>query len=899
MAKVSNNLIAVLIVIFGIIMGYNNWLIYTNAEVIAVTGQATKTVSITLTLVSPGNANATITSTAVTTATEDSLYTYQVTATDLDGDYINFFDNTTLFDINPATGLISFTPKTNNDAGNHTIEIFVFDFQGGFASQVYNLSITAVNDKPVLDFIGTITAQGGVVSTFSVNAIDEETASSDLIYNVSGVSFVNISSNTITLSPEAGDAGEHSINITVSDGSLTDSENVTIFVLDSSIENSAPTIESYSPAGSTATITADNNQTFNINFTDNDGNNTASIQWFLNGLEVTGENNNSYTFIGNFTDAGTNAGSHTIMVDVFDGLAIASHSWTLNVNITRDADGDGIPDYLDSCPFFSGTCDALNLDGDNISDAFDFLLGNITIIDKNIPLDFQVNGSTDLNKIFNETLPVKFITQVVIDNIIYNQPTVEFDFAFSNETKLNLNDITIKHFDTNNTGSVLIAGINLISQNLTKTVYMKKVNGNINGVCIKDKIISSVSEITSNCNATAETQVECDGTEQNSYTCTLNSTTNYYKIQGLNHSGGKQIDFTKPAEPSAPAEEAAAAASSAAAGGGAGGGGGGGGLGAGFVPEKIPSPIKLDTDLIKASLKEDQIITEPLRITNDGDTKLELNLQISGVEGFIFLSEDSIALYPGESKSIKLKIIGISVGVYSGKLLVKGDGISEIVRIIIDVESKNILFDIALDLIKSEISIGDNLNVKIGLINLGVPGRVNVRLYYTISDSNNNAVLKESEAVEVETQKEFIKNFKLPSDAAIGDYTISAELLYGENTAISSTLFKITKGPIKIGPVKLEFSLIWVLIILTVILIALTIINLKEHKEIKYIIKINEILDKIKYRPKEKKKFTKKDLDKQLQILKADLEEDIISEKTYDKQKKKIGGLIKNGKNKV
>jgi len=357
------------------------------------------------------------------------------------------------------------------------------------------------------------------------------------------------------------------------------------------------------------------------------------------------------------------------------------------------------------------------------------------------------------------------------------------------------------------------------------------------------------------------------------------------------------IDFTKPA---APAEEAAAEEEVAAAAPSAAGGGGGGGLGAGFVPEKEISPsIKLDTDLIKVSLKEDQIITESLRITNDGNTKLELNLKISGVEEFIFLSEDSITLELGESKSIKLKIVGISIGAYSGKILIKGDGINESVRVIFDVESKKILFDIALDLIKSEISIGDNLNVKIGLINLGVPGRVNVRLYYTISDSNNNAVLKESEAVEVETQKEFIKNFKLPSDAAIGDYTISAELLYGENTAISSTLFKITKGPIKIGPVKLEFSLIWVLIILAVILIALTIINLKEHKEIKYIIKINEILDKIKYRPKEKKKFTKKDLDKQLQILKADLEGDIISEKTYDKQKKKIGGLIKNGKNKV
>lgn len=59
------------------------------------------------------------------------------------------------------------------------------------------------------------------------------------------------------------------------------------------------------------------------------------------------------------------------------------------------------------------------------------------------------------------------------------------------------------------------------------------------------------------------------------------------------------------------------------------------------------------------------------------------------------------------------------------------------------------------------------------------------------------------------------------------------------------------------------------------------------------ITKINEILGRIKYRAKEKKKITKEDTDKQLEILKADLEAGYITEDTYDKQKGKIEKLIK------
>ena len=237
--------------------------------------------------------------------------------------------------------------------------------------------------------------------------------------------------------------------------------------------------------------------------------------------------------------------------------------------------------------------------------------------------------------------------------------------------------------------------------------------------------------------------------------------------------------------------------------------------------------------------------------------------------------------------------MGISIGAYSGKILIKGDGINESVRVIFDVESKKILFDIALDLIKSEILIGDDLNIKIGLINLGVPGMVNVSLYYKISDSNNNIVLKENEIVKVETQKEFIKNFKLPSDIAIGDYLISAEVRYGEDTAISSSLFKVIKSQI-----ILKFSLIGVLTILVVLLIVLTIINLREHKDLKYIIKTNKILKSIglEISPREMKRISIKrgKIQKKLDSLLEAYNSGFISKESYGKSKKSLENEIKS-----
>ena len=122
--------------------------------------------------------------------------------------------------------------------------------------------------------------------------------------------------------------------------------------------------------------------------------------------------------------------------------------------------------------------------------------------------------------------------------------------------------------------------------------------------------------------------------------------------------------------------------------------------------------------------------------------------------------------------------------------------------------TKEVLFDIIMDLIKSKIFVDEDLNVKITLVNFGVPGKVNVSLYYEILDLENNVILIENETRTVETQIEFIKTFKLPPTVKLGDYKLSAKLIFGDSQeAISQSSFQIVSKE-KQWPALIIFTLL-------------------------------------------------------------------------------------------
>ncbi len=103
------------------------------------------------------------------------------------------------------------------------------------------------------------------------------------------------------------------------------------------------------------------------------------------------------------------------------------------------------------------------------------------------------------------------------------------------------------------------------------------------------------------------------------------------------------------------------------------------------------------------------------------------------------------------------------------------------------------LFDVQLILDETEIISGEMLFVKISLINFGSPGKIDVTLFYTITDEKGSSVLEQQEIHSVETQTEFLKTFAVPESLSEGTYTLAVKIMYEGKEAISDATFEVKK----------------------------------------------------------------------------------------------------------
>ena len=271
------------------------------------------------------------------------------------------------------------------------------------------------------------------------------------------------------------------------------------------------------------TIFNDIKRTTNITINLSNMGNAPAFNIFLDIFDnETYQNNKSLAFLDNndfaiyyFTAANTsNATLFTAIAD-FDNLVDESDESNNIANSLKTETND--------------------FDNDGISDDIDTLIGNENSINTTIAdLTIKIGDTSNLSQTFNGTHKISFIENGTI--------IMEFDFNLSKI--LNLTKIMIEKQSNNSFGYTLVNGLNLSGN--TKTVYVDRIDNTINGVCIEDAEITSISQISNNCNGANEVKVECDSTLQSYHTCNYNSTTVKYKITGLNNSGIKQIDYTKP-----------------------------------------------------------------------------------------------------------------------------------------------------------------------------------------------------------------------------------------------------------------------------------------------------------------------------------------------------------------
>ena len=147
---------------------------------------------------------------------------YDINCSDLNyWDNLTYYDNTSFFNISLTTGLINWTP-IDAQVGNHSIEIICSDGRLN-TSGILNITVYDVENAPVLDPIGNQIAVEGELFTYNVTASDPD--NDNLTYSSNTTIFViNPGTGLINFTPTLANVGNHTINISVSDGLLIDYE---------------------------------------------------------------------------------------------------------------------------------------------------------------------------------------------------------------------------------------------------------------------------------------------------------------------------------------------------------------------------------------------------------------------------------------------------------------------------------------------------------------------------------------------------------------------------------------------------------------------------------------------------------------------------------------------------
>ncbi|SFV86893.1 Fibronectin type III domain protein [hydrothermal vent metagenome] len=168
--------------------GEINW---TPLEGITTSGEITLTVTdghltenqqFTITVTGVNDAP-TITSTAPTAATEDTLYTYTPTATDVDNNTLTWSlsNKPTGMTFNTTTGKINWTPSEGITTSNE-ITLTVTD-NHLTATQKFTIEVTPVNNPPVIDSASNIdVVESNKATGYTVSATDDDA----IIYSISG-----------------------------------------------------------------------------------------------------------------------------------------------------------------------------------------------------------------------------------------------------------------------------------------------------------------------------------------------------------------------------------------------------------------------------------------------------------------------------------------------------------------------------------------------------------------------------------------------------------------------------------------------------------------------------------------------------------------------------------------
>ncbi len=349
---------------------------------------------------------------------------------------------------------------------------------------------------------------------------------------------------------------------------------------------------------------------------------------------------------------------------------------------------------------------------------------------------------------------------------------------------------------------------------------------------------------------------------------------------------------------SKPAESSACPAAAASS------GGGGGGRGVSVAAKKAEgfSDFEISEQLIREELSGDGLVKRAVTIKNTGTKPLEMKIDFSGVKDFVIMPEGArtleMKLAPGEEGGFDIILFGSGLkkaGVYSGNIVLNGGGIEKRISVFLEYESGEPLFDVEVNLPErySKVFPGDHVYAEIRLFNLKGIGKVDVKVNYSIKDSEGATISSGSTLIAVQTQASIVRSLGIPSKAKPGNYIFAVEAEYGGAVGTGSEAFEVAEIP-SAGKGAFETPKIFMfgvisLIALLAVIAAVSAFDMLAHHRIlgpKF----------IKERAHKLEGLSEEELKRQLKLLEEGFESGLISARAYIEDKSRIEGMLKRAK---
>jgi Bacterial Ig domain len=279
--------------------------------------------------------------------------------------------------------------------------------------------------------------------------------------------------------------------------------------------------------------------------------------------------------------------------------------------------------------------------------------------------------------------------------------------------------------------------------------------------------------------------------------------------------------------------------------------------------------FKTDTQYIKASLRQGDTITKVVRITNIGDTQLEISASIKELQSFIMLNEKTFSLEAGETHEILVEFDipkNAMPDQYFGTLVLESEE-SLSIPIILDI--KKFESEISAKLFISEkyktVVPEEEVVAKITIENLKDIRATPSNLYYAIKDFQGNILASGNKKIQLFAFFEEDLKLIVPKDAAQKEYIFYTRVTAEDQIDLDSDTFNVGYRFRILQFLKNAPYLLLVLLLLIIILILNEI--RKRNKKKQRILELYLLLTELKSLVKKGKTTEAIDIYKRIKVV--------------------------------